>query len=244
MPTGSPSTTAKPTACMPATASCSTTNRPCAAKPSSPARSPARWPASSSACRTACYLGNMDAKRDWGHAKDYVEMQWLMLQQEQAEDFVIATGVQYSVRDFVNAAAKELGMSIRWEGQGVEEKGYLEPVGAASSPRSLSSENRGEDAAPRAAASSRRSPLLPPHRSRNPARRPQQGQEQARLDAEDHVRRTGGRDGARGFESRRARRAGEEAWLQDHGLSRVRSSLRLQVLPANGHSGFARDHRG
>ena len=72
------------------------------------------------------YLGNMDAKRDWGHAKDYVEMQWLMLQQEQPEDFVIATGVQYSVRDFVNVAAKELGMRIRWEGQGVDEKGYDE----------------------------------------------------------------------------------------------------------------------
>lgn len=74
------------------------------------------------------FLGNMDAKRDWGHAKDYVEMQWLMLQQDQAEDFVIATGVQYSVRDFVNAAAAELGMKIRWEGQGVDEKGYF--VGA------------------------------------------------------------------------------------------------------------------
>jgi len=70
------------------------------------------------------YLGNMDAKRDWGHAKDYVEMQWLMLQQEQPEDFVIATGVQYSVRDFVNAAARELCMEIRWEGQCLEEKGY------------------------------------------------------------------------------------------------------------------------
>jgi len=70
------------------------------------------------------YLGNLDAKRDWGHAKDYVEMQWLMLQQEKPEDFVIATGVQYSVRDFVNAAARELGMSIRWEGAGVDEKGY------------------------------------------------------------------------------------------------------------------------
>ncbi len=70
------------------------------------------------------YLGNLDAKRDWGHAKDYVEMQWLMLQQEKPEDFVIATGVQYSVRDFVNAAAKELGMKIRWEGSGVEERGY------------------------------------------------------------------------------------------------------------------------
>ena len=70
------------------------------------------------------YLGNLDAKRDWGHAKDYVEMQWLMLQQDKAEDFVIATGVQYSVRDFVNAAAKELGMEIRWQGNGVDEKGY------------------------------------------------------------------------------------------------------------------------
>ena len=70
------------------------------------------------------FLGNMDALRDWGHAKDYVEMQWLMLQQEVAEDFVIATGVQYSVRDFVNAAAQELGMTIRWEGQGAGEKGY------------------------------------------------------------------------------------------------------------------------
>jgi GDPmannose 4,6-dehydratase len=70
------------------------------------------------------YLGNLDAKRDWGHAKDYVEMQWLMLQQEKPEDFVIATGVQYSVRDFVDAAAKELGMSIRWDGHGVGEKGY------------------------------------------------------------------------------------------------------------------------
>lgn len=70
------------------------------------------------------FLGNLDAKRDWGHAKDYVEMQWLMLQQEVPEDFVIATGVQYSVRDFVNAAAEELGLLIRWEGMGVDEKGY------------------------------------------------------------------------------------------------------------------------
>ena len=70
------------------------------------------------------FLGNLDAKRDWGHAKDYVEMQWLMLQQEQAEDFVIATGVQFSVRDFVNAAATELGIEVRWEGSGIDEKGY------------------------------------------------------------------------------------------------------------------------
>lgn len=70
------------------------------------------------------YLGNMDAKRDWGHARDYVEMQWLMLQQENPEDFVIATGVQYSVRDFVNAAAEELEIQINWEGRGEAEKGY------------------------------------------------------------------------------------------------------------------------
>ena len=71
------------------------------------------------------YLGNLDALRDWGHAKDYVEMQWLMLQQVKADDFVIATGVQYSVRDFVNAAAKELEMDIIWQGNGLDEKGYL-----------------------------------------------------------------------------------------------------------------------
>lgn len=74
--------------------------------------------------QTCLYLGNLDAKRDWGHAKDYVEMQWLMLQQDKPEDFVIATGMQYSVRDFVNIAANELGMKIRWEGHGVDEKGY------------------------------------------------------------------------------------------------------------------------
>ncbi len=67
------------------------------------------------------YLGNLDAKRDWGHARDYVEMQWLMLQQEQPDDFVIATGRQYSVRDFVNAAAAELGIVLEWSGSGLEE---------------------------------------------------------------------------------------------------------------------------
>jgi GDPmannose 4,6-dehydratase len=69
------------------------------------------------------YLGNLDALRDWGHAKDYVEMQWLMLQQDQPEDFVIATGVQYSVRQFVEIAARELDISIKWKGTGVDEKG-------------------------------------------------------------------------------------------------------------------------
>jgi len=70
------------------------------------------------------FLGNLDAKRDWGHAKDYVKMQWLMLQQDQPEDFVIATGKQYSVKDFVNIAAKELDIGITWNGNGIDEKGF------------------------------------------------------------------------------------------------------------------------
>jgi GDPmannose 4,6-dehydratase len=80
------------------------------------------------------YLGNLDALRDWGHARDYVEMQWLMLQQKQAEDFVIATGIQYSVRDFVNAAADELGMRISWSGVGVTEIGVIEPTSGGQMP--------------------------------------------------------------------------------------------------------------
>jgi GDPmannose 4,6-dehydratase len=71
------------------------------------------------------YLGNLNAMRDWGHAKDYVEMQWLMLQQEKPDDFVIATGVQHSVRDFINFAAEELGMQINWRGEGKYETGWL-----------------------------------------------------------------------------------------------------------------------
>jgi GDPmannose 4,6-dehydratase len=72
------------------------------------------------------YLGNLGAKRDWGHAKDYVEMQWLMLQQDQPEDYVIATGIQYSVRDFVTIAAQDLGLNIKWIGQGVNEQGVVQ----------------------------------------------------------------------------------------------------------------------
>lgn len=74
------------------------------------------------------YLGNLDAKRDWGHARDYVEMQWLMLQQEEPEDFVIATGEQHSVRDFVDAAAGELGIRLRWEGAGLDEVGMVDSL--------------------------------------------------------------------------------------------------------------------
>jgi GDPmannose 4,6-dehydratase len=70
------------------------------------------------------YLGNLNALRDWGHARDYVEMQWMMLQQEKPEDFVIATGIQHSVREFVELAAREIGIHVRWEGTGVEERGF------------------------------------------------------------------------------------------------------------------------
>lgn len=70
------------------------------------------------------YLGNLNAKRDWGHARDYVEMQWLMLQQERPDDFVIATGIQHTVRDFIETAASKLGIGIRWKGEGIDEKGF------------------------------------------------------------------------------------------------------------------------
>jgi len=76
------------------------------------------------------YLGNLDSLRDWGHARDYVEMQWLLMQQDQPEDWVIATGIQHSVRDFVNAAADELGMKISWQGCGIDEVG-IDRNGAA-----------------------------------------------------------------------------------------------------------------
>jgi GDPmannose 4,6-dehydratase len=75
------------------------------------------------------YLGNLSAKRDWGHARDYVEMQWRMLQQEQPEDFVNATGIQYSVRDFIDAAATELGLKLCWQGVGLEETGTVVDAG-------------------------------------------------------------------------------------------------------------------
>ncbi len=77
------------------------------------------------------YMGNIDALRDWGHAKDYVRMQWMMLQQDQADDFVIATGKQYSVRQFIEWTATELGMQIRWEGSGVDEVAYAVIAGGA-----------------------------------------------------------------------------------------------------------------
>jgi GDPmannose 4,6-dehydratase len=83
---------------------------------------------------TCLYMGNIDALRDWGHARDYVEMQWLMLQQEKPEDFVIATGVQYSVRAFIDKAAAQLGITLAWEGKGVEEQGRVAAISGDKAP--------------------------------------------------------------------------------------------------------------
>ncbi len=80
------------------------------------------------------YMGNMDALRDWGHAKDYVRMQWMMLQQEQPEDFVIATGVQYSVREFISKSACQLGINLNFEGKGVDEKAVVTSIVGADAP--------------------------------------------------------------------------------------------------------------
>ena len=80
------------------------------------------------------FMGNIDALRDWGHAKDYVRMQWMMLQQDNPEDFVIATGVQYSVRQFIDWSAKELGLILRFEGEGVDEKGIVDSVEGDKAP--------------------------------------------------------------------------------------------------------------
>ena len=120
------------------------------------------------------YLGNMDALRDWGHARDYIEMQWLMLQQEEPRDYVIATGEQHSVRDFVNLSAKFLDMPLRWEGIGVDEKAY----DAKGKRRRL-----------------RRSALLPSHRSRNAFGRSFQGAPRTGMDSAHHLRRAGEGDG-------------------------------------------------
>ena len=103
-PTGRRSTIAKPTACSPATASCSTTSPPGAARRSSPARSPAPRTRIKEGLQEKLFLGNLDAKRDWGFAGDYVEAMWLMLQQEQPDDYVVATGETHSVREFVEEA--------------------------------------------------------------------------------------------------------------------------------------------
>ncbi len=79
-------------------------------------------------------MGNLDALRDWGHAKDYVEMQWLMLQQDKPDDFVIATGVQYSVSTFINKTSEQLGIELAWEGEGVNEQGRVASIDGDKAP--------------------------------------------------------------------------------------------------------------
>ena len=141
-------------------------------------------PHSRRACRRRLHLGNLDSRRDWGHARDYVRAQWLMLQQEEPEDFVIATGKQYSVRDFVVAAGALLDMKIEWQGEGVDEVGI--------------------DSATRTHAGAGGSALFPSHRGGDPARRSHQGAPEARLDRGDRLPGAGGGNGQRGPRSRRS----------------------------------------
>ena len=121
------------------------------------------------------YLGNLDAKRDWGHARDFVEGMWLMLQQPEPDDYVLATGETHSVREFVERAFAHVGRRIEWRGKGVDEVGI--------------------DAATGKDAGAHRSALFPADRGRRAARRCLQGARQARLDAQDDVCRAGRRDG-------------------------------------------------
>ncbi len=143
------------------------------------------------------YLGNLDARRDWGHARDYVRAMWLMLQQSAPEDFVIATGEQHSVRDFAAAAAAELGVALAWEGSGPDEVGRV--AGVDSGPRHEARAGPGRRA--------HRSSLLPARRSRHAAGRRDQGPDEARLDARSALSRAGRGNGARGLPDRATRRA-------------------------------------
>ncbi len=121
------------------------------------------------------YLGNLDARRDWGHARDYVRAQWLMLQQEKPDDFVIATGEQHSVRDFVERSARQLDMAVEWRGKGLDEHAVDTKTGKRDR--------------------ARRSALFPADGSRDAARRSEPGTADPRLEARAVVRRSGERDG-------------------------------------------------
>ena len=167
-----------------------------------------RWRASSSGLQDCLYLGNLDALRDWGHARDYVEMQWLMLQQEQPEDFVIATGVQYSVRDFVERGGRTRHRhALRRRGRGEVASSIGEGATTRSRARCIVA---------------RRSALLPSDRSRDAAGRSDQGAREARLEAaRSRFRRAREGDGARGPRDRAARRARQLAGLQGSRTSRV-----------------------
>ena len=137
------------------------------------------------------YMGNIDALRDWGHAKDYVRMQWMMLQQEQPEDFVIATGVQYSVREFIQWSAAELGISLRVRVAPVWRRSQLSQRSRAMmAPACQAGRCRHAD----------RPTLLPSRRGRDAVGRSHQGQSEAGLGPRDHSARDVRRDGGGGSE--------------------------------------------
>ena len=149
------------------------------------------------------YMGNIDCLRDWGHAKDYVRMQWMMLQQDVAEDFVIATGKQYSVREFIAWSAAHLGITLRFEGTGVDEIAVVEAVSGDDAP--AVKVGRCDHA--------RRCPLFPPGRGGNAAGRSDAGQGQAGLGAADHCAGHVRGDGRGRSRRGQAPRAAEAAWL-------------------------------
>lgn len=138
------------------------------------------------------YIGNMDAKRDWGHTKDYVEAMWLMLQQNEPENFVIATGVTTKVRDFITAAFNEVGITLRFEGEGVNEKGIVDSIDeakyeAATNLSALSWRSRYRS----------RPALFPPYRSRSPNRRSKQSPGKTGMETQIRFARTVRRYGSK-----------------------------------------------
>lgn len=131
------------------------------------------------------YMGNLDAKRDWGHAKDYVRMQWMMLQQDEPKDFVIATGVQYSVREFIEKSAAKLGITIRWEGEGVNEVGIVDSISPDSPAHhsGLIAQNLKPSTQHWIDSRKNRSEIFSSSRSRNPPRRSIFGKRKAGMGA-------------------------------------------------------------
>ena len=155
------------------------------------------------------YMGNIDSLRDWGHARDYVRMQWMMLQQDAPEDFVIATGVQYSVREFITWTAAELGLTLEFTGEGVEEIATVTAVEGAMAP-ALKPGDVVMRIDPR---------LLPPRRGRDAARQPRQGQGPAGMGARDHRATDVRRDGRRRPQDRPPPRASARARAATAGVT-------------------------